>query len=105
MTSTLGAGHMGSLPRKQPRGRERQRRRGRRERERQRLPLERCNMGSHDHQTTEHKTFAKPDEIREFPRGRVELLNIGHGEVGRLVLQPGWRWSTDVKPIANTAKR
>jgi hypothetical protein len=52
---------------------------------------------------TEHKTFTKPDETREFPRGRAELLKIGGGEVGRLVFQPGWRWSNDVKPIAKTA--
>ena len=53
-------------------------------------------------QTTEHKSFVKPDETREFPRGKAEILNIGGGEVGRLVLQPGWRWSTDLKPIAKT---
>ena len=41
--------------------------------------------------------------IREFPRGRVDLLKVGSGEVGRLVLEPGWRWSNDVKPIARTA--
>jgi hypothetical protein len=52
---------------------------------------------------TEHKTFAQPDETREFPRGRAEILKIGGGEVGRLVFQPGWRWSNDVKPIARTA--
>ena len=52
---------------------------------------------------TEHKTFAKPDETREFPRGRAEVVKIGGGEVGRLVFQPGWRWSNDVKPIAKTA--
>jgi hypothetical protein len=52
---------------------------------------------------TEHKTFTQPDETREFPRGRAELLKIGGGEVGRLVFQPGWRWSNDVKPIAKTA--
>jgi len=53
-------------------------------------------------QTTEHKSFVKPDETREFPRGKAEILNIGGGEVGRLVFQPGWRWSTDLKPIAKT---
>jgi len=52
---------------------------------------------------TEHKTFATPDETREFQRGRAELLKIGGGEVGRLVFQPGWRWSNDVKPLAKTA--
>ena len=52
--------------------------------------------------TTEHKTFTQPDEHREFPRGRAEILKIGGGEVGRLVFQPGWRWSKDVKPLAQT---
>jgi hypothetical protein len=51
---------------------------------------------------TEHKSFAKPDEIRNFPRGRTEILKIGGGEVGRFVFEPGWRWSNDVKPIAKT---
>ena len=51
----------------------------------------------------EHKSFQKPDETREFPRGRAEILNVGGGQVGRLVLQPGWRWSNDIKPIAGTA--
>ena len=51
---------------------------------------------------TGHRSFAAPDETREFPRGRAETLKIGGGEVGRLVFQPGWRWSTDVKQIAGT---
>jgi hypothetical protein len=46
--------------------------------------------------------FAKPDEVRSFANGHVELLRFGDGEIGRLVLQPGWRWSQDVKPIAGT---
>ena len=53
-------------------------------------------------QKTEHKTFARPDDTREFPRGRAEILKVGGGEVGRLVFQPGWRWSNDLKPIART---
>ena len=52
---------------------------------------------------SEHKTFAKPDEVREFPRGKADILQIGGGTVGRLEFQPGWRWSEHVKPIANTA--
>jgi hypothetical protein len=51
---------------------------------------------------SEHKTFTTPDEVREFPNGKMELLNIGGGAVGRLVLQPGWRWSKDVMPLAKT---
>ena len=52
---------------------------------------------------TEHKSFQAPDEVRDFPHGSASILNIGGGSVGRLVFQPGWRWSTDVKPIARTA--
>lgn len=51
---------------------------------------------------TEHKGFAKADEVRSFPNGRAEILKIGGAEVGRLTFQPGWKWSKDVKPIANT---
>ncbi|MFN8538358.1 MAG: cupin domain-containing protein [Thermomicrobiales bacterium] len=50
----------------------------------------------------EQKDLGQPDEVREFPNGRLELVNIGEGVVGRLVLEPGWRWSNDVKPIAGT---
>ncbi|MCU1488614.1 MAG: cupin [Acidimicrobiaceae bacterium] len=50
----------------------------------------------------EHRSFATPDENREFPRGHAEILKIGGGEVGRLVLEPGWKWSNDLKPIVGT---
>ncbi len=51
---------------------------------------------------SEQKTFSKPDEKRDFPHGNVDLVKIGGGTVGRITLQPGWRWSKDVKPIAKT---
>ena len=50
----------------------------------------------------EHKNLSSPDETRTFPHGRVEVINIGQGTVGRLTLEPGWRWSQHVKPIAGT---
>jgi hypothetical protein len=50
----------------------------------------------------ERKDFSKPDEVRTFDKGRLELVNIGSGVVGRLVLEPGWRWSESVKPLAGT---
>ena len=52
--------------------------------------------------SAEWKDFAKPDEVRTFPHGRIELLQIAGGTVGRMTLEPGWRWSKDVKPIAGT---
>jgi hypothetical protein len=53
-------------------------------------------------QRTEHRRFGEPDEVREFPHGRAEIVTVGGAEVGRLVFEPGWRWSTDVKPIVGT---
>lgn len=51
---------------------------------------------------TEFKNFDTPDEVRSFNHGRVELINMAGGTVGRLILEPGWHWSEDVKPIAGT---
>ena len=53
-------------------------------------------------QQVEHKSFTTSDEIREFTHGRAEILNFGSSDVGRMILEPGWRWSNDVKPIAGT---
>ena len=53
-------------------------------------------------QKTEHSSFRDPGEVREFPNGRAEILAMGEGEIGRLTFEPGWRWSSDVKPIAGT---
>jgi hypothetical protein len=50
----------------------------------------------------ERKGFGGPDEVRKFEKGRVELLNIGGGVVGRITLEPGWRWSTHLKPTVKT---
>lgn len=53
-------------------------------------------------QRVEQANFASPDEVREFDNGRLELVEIGGAMVGRMTLQPGWRWANDVKPIAGT---
>jgi hypothetical protein len=50
----------------------------------------------------EQKTLDRPDQTRAFERGRLDLVEIGGGVVGRLTLMPGWRWSEHVKPIAGT---
>lgn len=50
----------------------------------------------------ELKHFSEPDEVREFPKGKVEIVNIGGATVGRAIFEPGWKWSTSVKPIAKT---
>jgi len=50
----------------------------------------------------EHKNLSSPDETRAFGHGKAEVIQIGGGAIGRLTLEPGWRWSQDVKPIAGT---
>jgi hypothetical protein len=52
--------------------------------------------------SAEKKNLNTPDETRPFPKGKVELVNIGGAMIGRLTLEPGWRWSEHVKPIAQT---
>jgi len=44
------------------------------------------------------KRFENPDEVREFAKGRFELVNIGGMTIGRAIYEPGWRWSVDVGP-------
>jgi hypothetical protein len=51
----------------------------------------------------EVKNFGAPDDVREFPAGRLELIKIGGATIGRAVFEPGWRWATSVQPIAKTS--
>lgn len=46
--------------------------------------------------------FSKPEEVRSFPLGKVDLIKIGGAMIGKAVFQPGWKWSESVKPIAKT---
>jgi hypothetical protein len=48
------------------------------------------------------KSLRTPDEVREVPNGRVEIVNLPGVDFARAVFEPGWRWSTSVKPIAGT---
>jgi hypothetical protein len=48
------------------------------------------------------KKFGSPSELRKFKQGKLQLLNFRGGAVGRATLEPGWKWSKHVKPIAKT---
>ncbi len=50
----------------------------------------------------EAKSFAKPDEVREFPNGKLELVKIGGATIGKATFQPGWKWSESVQPLVKT---
>lgn len=44
------------------------------------------------------KRFDAPDEVREFEKGRFELVRIGGVTIGKATYQPGWKWSLHVGP-------
>jgi ethanolamine utilization protein EutQ (cupin superfamily) len=48
------------------------------------------------------KNLSKPDERRAFDKGQVELVTLGGITFGRATFEPGWKWSTCVKPIVQT---
>jgi hypothetical protein len=49
------------------------------------------------------KNLSSPDETLTLANGSATTVRIGELVVGRLTLEPGWRWSTHVRPIAGTA--
>ena len=49
------------------------------------------------------KRFDAPDEVREFEKGRSEIVRLGGITVGRATYQPGWRWSQHVGPSVGAA--
>ena len=47
--------------------------------------------------------FDSPDETRTPAKTRVDVVRTGGGATAaRLVLEPGWKWSECVKPVAGT---
>ncbi len=50
----------------------------------------------------QRRRFSEPAEVRSFPHGQVDVVELDDVVVGRMTYQPGWRWSVDVKPIAGT---
>ena len=50
------------------------------------------------------KSFGLPDEVREFDKGRLELVTIAGQTLGRATYQPGWRWSEHVGPAVGARR-
>jgi len=44
------------------------------------------------------KRFEAPDEVREFEKGRFEIVKLGGLTLGRATYEPGWKWSVHVGP-------
>lgn len=48
------------------------------------------------------QSLSAPSDKRTFDKGIFEVVKMGGVSVGRATFQPGWKWSTSVKPIAKT---
>jgi ethanolamine utilization protein EutQ (cupin superfamily) len=59
-------------------------------------------MGMVEVQRMQKRSFDAPDEQRPAGTGRADIINVGSMAMMRGTLPPGWRWSKDVKAIANT---
>jgi hypothetical protein len=53
-------------------------------------------------ESLQRKSLDSPDETRSFKHGKVGIVSLGDFTASRLVFEPGWRWSENVKPLAGT---
>ena len=51
----------------------------------------------------QRKKLDNPDEVRPYAaRGRTDIFQLDDTVIGRMVNEPGWRWSVDVRPTVGT---
>jgi class 3 adenylate cyclase/mannose-6-phosphate isomerase-like protein (cupin superfamily) len=50
----------------------------------------------------QRQRFQDSTDVRRFPNGKVEVVELDDRAIGRMTYEPGWRWSVDVKPVAAT---
>jgi class 3 adenylate cyclase len=50
------------------------------------------------------KNFQDADERVTFDHGRLDLIKASSLAIGREELEPGWRWSVHVRPLAGTER-
>ena len=48
------------------------------------------------------KSFGAPESVNELPSGKArgEVVSVEGGIIVRVIMQPGFRWSNDIKPLA-----
>ncbi len=53
--------------------------------------------------TLECKDFStQADEVMTPSNAKVEMVNVGGQRVMKISAEPGWKWSTDIKPLVGT---
>lgn len=44
------------------------------------------------------KSLDRPEETIEFPSAVATMVELGDLTIGQIVTEPGWRWSTHIRP-------
>lgn len=50
----------------------------------------------------ESKPFDSPDETRTPNKTRIDVVRLSSATAARLTMEPGWKWSECIKPVAGT---
>ena len=48
------------------------------------------------------KNFENPDQIRNFEKGKFEIVELPNMTIGKATYKSGWKWSVDVSPLSGT---
>jgi len=56
------------------------------------------------HDETILRRFEHPDEVRQFEKGKLELVTIAGQTLGRATYEPGWKWSVHVGPLVGAER-
>lgn len=49
--------------------------------------------------SSQRKSLNAPDQVLNMEHGRIDIVEIAGGGVGRATFQPGWKWSEHEKPV------
>jgi class 3 adenylate cyclase len=52
----------------------------------------------------QRRPFTESKDVRTFPHGELRVAALDDVSVGEFHLEPGWRWSKDVRPTAGTTE-
>jgi quercetin dioxygenase-like cupin family protein len=47
------------------------------------------------------KSFKQPDQVVAMERGRIDVVTVPGGAIGRATFEPGWRWSEHERPVVD----
>ena len=48
------------------------------------------------------KSFKDADEVKTPDKTHAAVVKLGNVNATKVVLQPGWKWSSDIKPTVGT---